>query len=190
MPSTPRVRDAKLLDALEALGGGPVKRTVWRVVRQGRDPCLCSQSGGRWDDGTFDVLYTAFDRDGAVAEMDFHRRKGQPIPPSKPAYALHALFVSFENAVTLPTLDSLAALGVDAARYGRLAYQERQAEYPRTQDIAEAAHFLGHDGLIAPNARFDCLNAVLFCDAVSPDAYWAEADHGPVDFAAWRAARP
>jgi hypothetical protein len=32
----------------------------------------------------------------------------------------------------------------------------------RTQEIADSAYFLGFDGLIAPGARWACLNLVLF----------------------------
>jgi hypothetical protein len=64
-------RDSRLIDALEALPARRLTETVWRVVREGRDPCNCNASGGRWDDETFDVLYTSRERDGAIAEMFF-----------------------------------------------------------------------------------------------------------------------
>lgn len=57
---------------------------------------------------------------------------------------------------------------------------------PRPQEIAETAHFIGSDGLIVPNARFDCLNVVLFCDRVPPDAIEVVRDHGVVHWDAWR----
>ena len=72
--ATPRtVRDPDLIDSLDRLPRAKVRRTLWRIVRDGRDPLACSASGGRWDDGSFDVLYTSFEREGALAEMMFHR---------------------------------------------------------------------------------------------------------------------
>ncbi|MBM3574071.1 MAG: hypothetical protein FJX52_17180 [Alphaproteobacteria bacterium] len=50
-------------------------------------------------------------------------------------------------------------------------YRDRSDQ--RTQDIrpheiAEAACFLGFDGLIASSARWDCLNLVLFTGRLPP----------------------
>lgn len=61
----------------------------------------------------------------------------------------------------LADLATLTRLGVDAARYA-------DRDYGRTQEIADAAYFLGFDGLIAPNARWSCLNFILFTDRIPP----------------------
>jgi hypothetical protein len=50
-------RDPDLIDALEAMAPVAFRGTVWRVVRDGRDPLRCSASGGRWDDGRFDPAF-------------------------------------------------------------------------------------------------------------------------------------
>ena len=181
-----RVRDAALLDALEALPPVPFRGTVWRVVRDGRHPCQCSAAGGRWDDRTFDVLYTSTAADGAVAEMHFHVSRGQPVIPSRVVYRLHELRVALHRSLRLVDLAALKALGLDVARYGRLSYVERGQEYPQSQEIAEAARFFGFDGLIAPSARWQCLNVVPFCDEVLPDALEAVRDRGPIDWARWQ----
>ena len=78
-----RIRDRQLLDVLEALDPAPYEGAVWRSVREGRDPLACWRSGGRWDDGTVDVLYTSETREAAIAERRFHLYRGQPLPPSK-----------------------------------------------------------------------------------------------------------
>lgn len=176
------LRDSGLIDALDALPRTPFEGSVWRVVREGRDPLQCTASGGRWDDGTFEVLYTSLERDGAIAEMHFHLMRGQPVFPSKARYRLFELKVSLGEVLHFATLDGLAALGLDAARYGQLSWQGRQQEYPRTQEIAEAAHFLDCDGLHVPNARFACANLVLFCDRMRPEARQVAGDHGPIDW--------
>lgn len=184
-------RDNKLLDALEEKPVEPVDLTVWRVVKEGRDPCRCSASGGRWDDGTFDVLYTSLDRNGAISEMYFHLQRGQPVFPSKLRYTLHELKATFHGAVVFPDQESLAALGVNVARYGQLSYQERQSEYPRTQEVAEAVHFLGGEapgeasGIIVPNARWKCQNLVIFCSLTDPADIEEITNHGVIDWSAW-----
>jgi hypothetical protein len=180
-----RIRDSALIDALESSPSAVFDGTVWRVVRAGRDVLQGSGYGGRWDDGTFDVLYTSKMADGAIAEMHFHLSRGQPVVPSKITHHLYELRVTMQRAVELD-LPALARLGVDTTRYGALSYVERIQEYTRPQEIAEAAHFVGFDGLIVPNARFDCLNAVLFCDRVPPEAVEVVRNHGPIAWTEWR----
>ena len=74
----------------------------------------------------------------------------------------------------------LGKLGVDVSRY-------RDRDYSQTQPIADAAYFLGFDGLIAPSARWQCANAVLFTDRLAPgDIEIARSDEAPVDWEDWR----
>jgi hypothetical protein len=51
----------------------------------------------------------------------------------------------------------LEALGVDLARYG-------ERDYSRTQEIGSTLAWLGVDGLLAPSARWDCDNLMIFTD--------------------------
>ena len=175
-------RDHKLLDAIEAIEPIAYDGPVWRVVRSGRDPTRCSRSGGRWDDGSFDVLYTSETSAGAVAELRFHLLRGQPVFPSLVAYNLYEIAVSMKRTLKLFDLETLARIGIDTARYGQLSYQEKAAEYPRSQDVGEVARFLDYDGLIVPSAREACMNVVVFCDRVPPEALEVAADRGPVDW--------
>ncbi|MXN53145.1 RES domain-containing protein [Shinella sp. AETb1-6] len=185
MVHTRRSRDNALIDAIEALTPVRFEGTVWRVVRKGRSPVDCARAGGRWDDGTFDVLYTSQQRDGAIAEMYFHLGRGQPVFPSRVEYGVHELDVTVDRALQLVDLDALQRLGLDTSRYGQLSYDRAGDEYPRSQDIAEAAHFLEFDGLVVPSARWNCMNVILFCDRVPPDAMEIVADHGLIDWSGW-----
>ena len=153
-----RARDLELLDALDELPRIPVDETVWRVVRKGRDPLLCRPSHGRWDLGHFDVLYTSLDPNGALAEMYFHLSR-QPVLPSKPAFTLNELEVSTKSTLKFADLTELEAIGVETSAYSDILYE-------RTQEIGDAAAFLGFDGLIAPSARWSCLNLAIFCDSL------------------------
>lgn len=186
MPRSRAPRDNKILDALEKRPRKSFAGDSWRAVRDGRDPTVGSSAGGRWDDGTFDVLYTALDADGATAEIHFHLSKGQPVFPSKVTYRLFKLGVQLTNCLEFIVVDDLAPLGVDTSKYGRIAYAGRAVEYIATQAIGEAVHFLGCDGLMVPNARWNCQNLVIFADRVSPGSVVASEDAGSIDWLAWR----
>jgi len=190
---SPSPRDRALIDALEARPIEPFTGKAWRVVKEGRDPCVCSSAGNRWDDGTFDVLYTSLERDGALAEMYFHLKAGQPVFPSKLRYTLHELSVEIDSVLDLKTQADLAAVGYDTAQYGKLAYKDRKGEYPRTQEIGEAVNFLGSSepgdaaGILVPSARWDCANLVVLCRHAGPAAIEEVTNHGVIDWTAWAA---
>lgn len=173
---------------MEDLPVTPYKGRVWRVVKEGRDPCQGASAGNRWDTGQFEVLYTSLDRRGAVAEMYFHLKAGQPVFPSKLRYTLHEIAVSLNGVYDLSNKNTLSKLGVDMSSFGRLEYLHRKSEYPTCQQIGEAAHFLGSmessdpSGIIVPNARYECSNLVIFCQHTTPDQIEIINDHGLVDW--------
>ena len=178
-----RIRDQRLLDTLESAEQSPYQGIVWRSVKQGRDPLTCWRSGGRWDDGTLDVLYTSEDRDTAIAERRYHLYQGQPIPPSNASYELFELKVSLEAVVRFPDLEVLASTGLDPAHYGRMSYLQRQTEHPRSQEIAEACAFLGADGLLVPSARrTPSKNLIVFCEQDTRITKEIVRRHGIMDF--------
>ncbi len=179
------MRDPQLLDALELLEQQQFQGRVWRSMGGGRDPRICWRSGGRWDDGSFDVLYTSLTRETAIAERRFHLYRGQPIPPSKLHYELFELSVSLAAVMTFDTLDSLAHLGMDRGRFGQLTYASREQEYRRSQEIAEACFFLGADGLLVPSARdLSQKNLIIFCEQETDITIEIHESHGLVDVTA------
>jgi RES domain len=186
MPGAPR--DLGLIDALEALSTRPFRGTVWRVTRDGRDPTIFAAGGNRWDDGSFDVLYTALEREGAIAEMRFHLSRGQPVFPSKVRYRLHELSVDLNGVFDLTDWGLLNRLGLDQSGFGRMPYLDRESEYRMCQRIEEAVHFLGGptagepSGFLVPNARRPGANLVLLGDYVLPEALVHHRDHGLIDW--------
>ena len=70
-------------------------------MREGRDPTLFFAGGNRWDDGTFEVLYTSLSREGAIAGMHYHVARGQPIAPSKIKHRLHELQENIDGVLDL-----------------------------------------------------------------------------------------
>jgi RES domain-containing protein len=99
-------------------------------------------ANGRWNAiSEFEVLYTRFEADGALAEVG-HGLSLEPVWPSKIEHQLHRLEVIAERALRLDSLPQLERLGVDIKRFEGF-------EYTATQAIAAAAHFLRvrrHDG--------------------------------------------
>ena len=180
-----RPRDSDLIDALEPCTPTTLEQPIWRVVRDTRDPCQCSKPGGRWDDESIEVLYTSQARDGALAEMYFHLRKGQPVIPQKIKHRLHELQLNIENVLDLTDYRFLSDLKVDMPKYGQMTYVNKHHEYIRTQEIGEVASFLGFSGLLVPNARWDCNNVVLFCDRMDNDELDELQDHGIINWKTW-----
>lgn len=179
---SPRIRDNALLDAIERLKQEPYRNRVWRSVGAGRTPTDCWRSGGRWDDRTFDVLYTSETREGAVEERRFHLFMGQPIPPSKLQYELYELEVELDRVIDLPNLASLQATGMDTSGYGRASYADKDDEYPSSQAIAEACFFLGADGILVPSTRHTCKNLIVFCEQDTRKVLSIVKNHGIISW--------
>lgn len=183
-------RDHELIDTLDTMSCETFEGRVWRVTQDVHDPTLFRSGGNRWDDGTFDVLYTSCERDGALAEMRFHLTRGQPIIPSKKIYHLYELEVHVSGVLDLTDWAILEKFGVERARFGRLPYLDRESEYTACQRIGEAVNFLGGEStdepsaFLVPNARRDGRNLVLLGAYVSGDGVRLIKDHGRIDWSA------
>ena len=145
--------DRALLDALD-VAGVPFNGTVWRIARVGRDPLKGSTLAGRWNGGDYSVLYTACQKDGALAEIGF-RLSLEPIWPSRLQHSLHEIKVECDRVIDLSNLSVLEKLGVATTKYQSL-------DYSVTSRISAAAAFLEYDAMLVPNARFKCTNLVIF----------------------------
>lgn len=175
-----RARDLALLDALDTHAGVAFEGDAWRIVREERDALQGHASKARWDPGTFDVLYLSLEREGALAEVHFHLSR-QPVFPSKMRSVLHRIAVRTRRTLKLADLAAVEALGIAAETFSAL-------DYTRSQEIADAAEFLGFDGIIAPSARWPCQNLVLFMDRFEKgDLLVVESEK--VDWAMWRERR-
>lgn len=100
------------------------------------------------------VLYTSLEYEGALAEISFHWSRFTPLP-SKPV-VVHRIELSTTKSLRLKRVD-LSELGVDMAQFESL-------DYTKCQEIGAAVAFLECDGLIAPCARWDCDNLMVFTD--------------------------
>jgi hypothetical protein len=169
-----------LLDAIDAFKRESFDAEVWRISRDRRDPTQGARSSkSRWTNGTFDVLYTSFERDGALAEV-YALLSSQPVFPSASSWFVHRLKGSASNVLNLADLTTLERLGVEIGRYG-------ERDYKRTQEIADCAYFLGFDALIVPSARWTCRNLILFTDRIPPGKIEViESTSEPIAWEDWR----
>src|SRR6056297_895663 len=92
-----RTHDDRLLDALDAIDRVPYSGPMWRVVRNGRSVIDGSRGAGRWNPSDQSVLYGTDTADGAIAEINFHLTRGQPIFPSRMAHSLYELSVTTQR---------------------------------------------------------------------------------------------
>lgn len=178
-------RPQNLIDALEPRERQSFVGRVWRVVSAGRDPLAGYRSGGRWDDGSFDVLYTSLDRDGAISETVFHLQRGQPIIPSKPPKNLYSIELNLNEVLDLGSIEKLQDLGVNISEFGRMSYAERISEYPSLQEVAEVAHFLAFQAILVPCARWNCRNLVVFTERCSPSSLELSSGGELLDLRTW-----
>ena len=154
------IHDQGLADRLSALRTERFESEVFRATRVGADPTAPSISGGRWapppqGDPGVHVLYTSLERDGALAEVASFLAGLTPVPGPR-AIKVTRLAVSTARTLRLARAD-LADFGIDSGRYG-------ERDYAQTQRIGAALAFLGFDGLIAPSARWDCDNLMIFTE--------------------------
>jgi RES domain-containing protein len=174
------VHDRAVLDALDNFRPQRLEQIVWRVARKGRDPLRGAIANGRWNAiGEMEVLYTSFERDGALAEVGY-RLSLEPVWPSRIEHQVHQLTIKADRALRIDALAQLEKLGVDIAKY-------ESFEYGMTQAIAAAAHFLQFDALIVPSARHTATNLVLFLDQIQTPPELKSSEE--VDWSQWRARR-
>ena len=151
---------------------------MWRVVRKGRSVLDGSRGSGRWNPTNLSVLYGSREADGAIAEIHFHLNRGQSVFPSRMRHNLCELRIRTKEMLVLADMGALSRLGVIPTRYAEILYD-------RTQEIADAASFMGFDGIIAPSARWDCQNIVLFLDNIDLDDI-EEVGATSIDWTKWR----
>jgi len=172
------LHDRELLDRLAAFSPVVFDGEVYRATRRGLDPTAPSTAGGRWmPPYQTPTLYTSCAREGAIAEIAFHWSQLTPMP-SKPAL-VHELGVRVGKSLRLGRPE-LTGLGLDWSAYKTL-------NWSRTQAIGAAVAHLDYHGLIAPSARWNCDNVILFPSNHDDDDRLELRRSEQVDWRAWLA---
>ena len=180
MPFHDRVHDRELLDALEQRDPQSFVDETWRVVRSRRDPMRGSTANGRWGAaGEFEVLYTACDRDGALAEIGY-RMSLEPIWPSKLRHEVHKINVALDRVLDLTDFAFLARLGIHESSYEGHRYEVEQS-------VSAAARFLEFQAILVPNARYSGNNLVVYPDLQGALNGLNPLESESADWNVWRA---
>ncbi|MEL6734610.1 MAG: RES family NAD+ phosphorylase [Pseudomonadota bacterium] len=169
------IHDPELIDKLAGFPTETFDGRVFRASGISRDPTASSTSGGRWSPVDVSVLYTSFERDGALAEVVSYLSLLTPLP-NKPL-RVHEIQTSTSKTLRLART-TLTELGVDMTHYGT-------RDYAVTQQIGAAVNFLELDGLITPSARWACDNLTIFSENHSLDKALDVLNHDDVDWQAW-----
>ena len=97
-------------------------------------------------------------------------------------YELFELRVELASVISFPDIEALQSIGMNTNGYGLASYADRQGEYPRSQEVAEACFFLGADGILVPNARHASQNLIVFCDQDTALEIETVRSHGLLDW--------
>ncbi len=180
MPINDRVHDREMLDILEQLDPQPFYADAWRVVRSRRDPLRGSTANGRWGaSGEFEVLYTACDRDGALAEVGY-RMSLEPIWPSNIHHEVHRVKVALDRVMDLTDFTLLAKFGIHEDSFEAHRYDVEQA-------VSAAARFLEFQAILVPNARYSGNNLVVYPDLEGALIGLTQVESEAVNWNTWRA---
>ena len=171
-----KVIDPELLDTLDNLESKPFGGFVWRVTWTKRHPLAGSSGGGRWSpDGGFEAVYASLEADGACAEAYNHLSRAPVFSSSK--MVLNKIRVDLNNVLKLD-IEQLQQVGISEPLANRV-------DYEISQQVGAAAHLLDYEGLIVPNARWNCLNLVLFLDRLDINTQLKLFEENPIDLTAW-----
>lgn len=174
---TRKVHDRDLLDKLEGLPIEPYSDTAWRTAWKDRDPLVGSTGSGRWDpSGSFEVLYTSTESNGSIAEVYYHLSQAPVF--SSCDVLLYRLKVRLERVLDLNE-DLLIQFGIEDPLASRL-------DHSKTQAISGAVRFLEYQGILVPNARWNCSNLVIFMDQIDLNEGIVIEDQELVNWPAWK----
>jgi len=172
-----KVHDRGLLDELEALPVRAYSDAAWRTAWKQRDPLIGSTGGGRWDPaGSFEVLYTSTGSNGSIAEVYYHLSQSPVF--SSCDVLLYKLKIKLERVLTLDE-NLLIQLGIEHPFANRL-------DHSKTQDISGAVRFLEYQGMLVPNARWNCSNLVIFMDQIDLNEAIEIEGQEKINWPAWK----
>ena len=144
--------DPALLDALESLLSKAWQGRVWRHMFNDNAPERVNFGGARWNPPAVGAIYTALDRETAIAEGQ-HAIDVQPRRIFR-RRVLYELQVDVNDVVDLTAPGALQSVGLSLAD---VANDDPSA----CQAVGGAASWLGRGGLLVPSARSDGHNMVI-----------------------------
>jgi RES domain-containing protein len=159
------VPSLELVARLDALGTTELETVAFRHVSVDTNPKSGTGArihGGRWNPpNSFATLYLAFDVDTVAAEFRRAARRHGLSPEQFLPRELHRFEVRLAAVVDLRDRDSRAAIELSDA--------DLRADDPRRcQEVGDAVHSLGLEGLLAPSAAGPGTVLAVFLEKLQP----------------------
>ncbi len=165
--SSDPVELADLVAALDGLAASDFTGAAYRHVAVGRQALSgegARLTGGRWNPpGSFAVLYLALDIPTAVREFRRLVQKQGLAPEDFLPRDLLTYDVGLQHVIDLRNDQHARAVGLDGEW---LAHEDPS----RCQQVGEAAHHAGFEGLLAPSAAGSGDVLAVFLDRTLPDS--------------------
>lgn len=148
--------DPAFLDAIEGLPVSNWQGRVWRHMFNDYAPERINTGGARWNPPGVGAIYTALDRETAVAEGQ-HAIDVQPRRFFR-RRVLYELAVDIEDLVDLTTTEALSATGLSLADID-------SDDHAACRHVGGAIAWIGRGGVLVPSARHDGTNMVILIGA-------------------------
>ena len=146
--------DPAILDHLESLPTAQWRGIVYRYTASGRSHSKENTYGARWNPRNVPALYTALDRDTALAELE-HLLNTQPIPPTKAQFTLYQVETEVEKIVDLSEWTLLERLGINGG--------SANTDSTACQQLGGAIEWLKLGGALVPSLRREeGINLVIY----------------------------
>lgn len=144
--------DPAFLDAIEGLPVLNWQGRVWRHMFNDYAPERINTGGARWNPPGVGAIYTALDRETAIAEGQ-HAIDVQPRRFFR-RRVLYELTVGIDNVVDLTTPESLAAAGLSLADVD-------SDDHTACRHVGGAIAWIGRGGILVPSARHNGTNMFI-----------------------------
>ena len=159
--------DPRIIERINAIDPVAFRGFAYRHVSRTQSPISGEGArvhGGRWNPPeSFPTLYLALDRPTVLAELKRTALRFGISPERLLPRAVYRYDIAIHQCLDLRDQTSREAMGIslDAIR----------SEDPRRcQEVAMAAHYLGHEGLIAPSATGAGSMIAIFTDRLHADS--------------------
>lgn len=158
--------DNSTIDKLVAdLKAQPWEGVVYRVMLGEAPPDRENTLGARWNSPDVAAIYTSLQAATSIAEVEYNlARQSRPVRPDLKK-TLYEIDVRLSAVIDITGV--LSRLEKVGAGHAQLFADDMRA----SQDIGRLITWFGYDGLLAPSARADGANLVIYPSRVNVDSY-------------------
>ena len=147
------VFNRETIERLEAFSPAPWQGEVYRHMFARYQPDRENVGGARWNPAGVAAIYTSLTRAAALAEAEYYINL-QPLRP-RARRVLYRIQVRLASVLDLSPWETLEGFGIRLSDFASL-------DYSVCQEVGGAVDWLRHDGMLAPSARDQGTNLVIF----------------------------